>query len=303
MLNFRQVETFRAVMLTRSMTQAAKDLHTTQPNVSRVIAQLEARIGLRLFERVAGKLVPTREGEVFFRDVEMTFAGLRSLESSAATLRRRGTGHLRISAVPSPALVTVPEAMQLFAERFPDVTVSMHVADSITVCQWTAAGYSDIGVASDIFSSPGIGHHVASEALGVCIVPAGHRLAGMPRALAPADLAGERFLSLSPNDAMRKEIDKVFAAAGDRRILSCESHFAAAICHMVGRGLGVSIANPDVADGFRSLDIAIKPFAPDIRFSTYLVYPSSSPLSLLAQTFCECYEISAGRRRARRQAG
>lgn len=288
MLNFRQVETFRAVMLTRSMTQAAKDLHTTQPNVSRVIAQLEARIGLRLFERVAGKLVPTREGEVFFRDVEMTFAGLRSLESSAATLRRRGTGHLRISAVPSPALVTVPEAMQLFAERFPDVTVSMHVADSITVCQWTAAGYSDIGVASDIFSSPGIGHHVASEALGVCIVPAGHRLAGMPRALAPADLAGERFLSLSPNDAMRKEIDKVFAAA---------------ICHMVGLGLGVSIANPDVADGFRSLDIAIKPFAPDIRFSTYLVYPSSSPLSLLAQTFCECYEISAGRKRARRPAG
>ena len=302
MLNFRQIETFRAVMLTRSMTQAAKDLNTTQPNVSRVIAQLESRIGLRLFERIAGKLIPTREGEVFFRDVELTFAGLRSLERSAATLRTRGTGHLRISAVPSPALVTVPEAIRLFAEKFPDVTVSLHVADSITVCQWTAAGYSDIGVASDIFSNPGIGHHVASKSLGVCIVPAKHPLATKRRPLTPKDLAGERFLSLSPNDAMRKVIDAVFAAAGDQRRLSYESHFAAAICHMVDLNLGVSIANPDVADSFRSLNIAIKPFAPDIVFSTYLVYPSGNPLSLLAKTFCECYQTVATRRRLLRDS-
>ena len=60
MLNFRQVETFRAVMLTRSMTQAAKDLHTTQPNVSRVIARWRRASGCACSSAWPVKLVPTR---------------------------------------------------------------------------------------------------------------------------------------------------------------------------------------------------------------------------------------------------
>jgi len=40
-VNFKQVEAFRAVMLSGSMTAAAEALHTSQPNISRLIAQLE----------------------------------------------------------------------------------------------------------------------------------------------------------------------------------------------------------------------------------------------------------------------
>lgn len=297
MLNFRQVEAFRAVMLSGSMTQAAKDLHTTQPNVSRVISQLERRVGLRLFDRIAGKLVPTREGEVFFRDVERAFAGLRSLEQSAATLGRRGAGHLRIWAVPSLAMALVPQALRLFATRHPDVTVALQVAESLAVCQATAAGHGDIGVASDVFNSPGIGSKIALQSTAVCIVPARHRLARGTGPLRPADLAGEAFLSLSPHDAMRKTIDAVFEAEGDRRQPGYESHFAAAICHMVALGLGVSIANPVVAADHVHLGIVARRFLPEIVFPTYLVYQVGRPLSVLANAFSECFvEVAAKRK-------
>jgi DNA-binding transcriptional LysR family regulator len=297
MLNFRQIETFRAVILAGSMTQAAKDLHTTQPNVSRVIAQLERRIGLSLFERIAGKLVPTREGEVFFRDVERAFTGLRSLEQSAATLGRRGAGHLRVAAVPSLAMVLVPEAMRLFSTEYPEVTISLQVADSLSVCQSVASGYADIGVASDVFNSPGISYKVAHQATGVCIVPARHRLAKGSRPLAPADLAGESFLSLSPQDVMRKRIDAVFAAAGDKRRFSYESHFAAAICQMVALGMGVSIANSFVAHDHRHLDIVARRFTPEIVFPLYVVYQAASPMSVLAKGFAECFTQRASMRK------
>jgi DNA-binding transcriptional LysR family regulator len=297
MLNFRQVEAFRAVMLSRSMTQAAKDLHTTQPNVSRVIAQLEKRIGLRLFDRIAGKLVPTREGEVFFRDVERAFAGLRSLEQSAATLGRRGAGHLRVWAVPSLAMVLVPQAIRLFSTRYPDVTVSLQVAESNSVCQATASGHSDIGVASDVFNSPGIGYKIAHQATGVCIVPGRHRLARGTGTLKPADLAGEAFLSLSPQDAMRKTIDAIFEAEGDQRRLVYESHFAAAICQMVSLGLGVSIANSIVASDHKHLDMVVRRFSPEIVFPLYLVYQVGRPVSVLASAFSECFvEVAAKRK-------
>ncbi|WPB55599.1 LysR substrate-binding domain-containing protein [Xylophilus sp. GOD-11R] len=293
MLNFRQVEAFRAVMLSGSMTQAARDLNTTQPNVSRVIAQLEKRIGLRLFERIAGKLAPTREGEIFFRDVERAFSGLRGLEQSAATLGRRGAGHLRLAAVPSFALVLVPRAMRSFAERFPDVTVSLHATDSVSVCQAVASGQADVGVASEVFSSPGIGYRVAHEARAVCLVPAGHRLAGGSGPLRPDDLADEPFITLSPQDSIRKKIDAAFAEGGDRRRMAHESPFSAAICQMVALGMGVSIANPSVASAFAHLPIVQREFLPEIVFPTYLVWQPGAPASLLAREFSEVFMQTA----------
>ncbi len=280
-------------MLSGSMTQAARDLHTTQPNVSRVIGQLERRLGLRLFERVAGKLVPTREGEVFFRDVEQAFAGLRSLEHAADTLGRRGAGHLRVWSVPSLAMVLVPQALRLLKERHADVTASLQVAQSLGVCQPVASSQADIGVASDVVNSPGIAHVVAHRAAGVCIVPTGHRLARGTRALKPTDLAGETFLSLSPQDAMRKTIDAVFDAAHVARQQGYESHFASAICQMVSLGMGVSIANPVVASDHRHLGIVVRSFVPGIVFPVYLVDQARRSRSVLASAFSSCFVQAA----------
>lgn len=295
-LNFRQVEAFRAVMLSGSMTQAAKDLSTTQPNVSRVISQLERRLGLNLFERIAGKLVPTREGEVFFRDVERAFAGLRSLEHSAATLGRRGAGHLRVWAVPSHSMVLVPQASRLFARRFADVTVSVQVAESLAVCHAMAAAQGDIGIASDVLQSPGIAYEVAHQGVGVCIVSANHRLARGSAALKPKDLAGEVFLSLSPQDAMRTAIDEMFRTYGNERIPGYESHFASAICQMVALELGVSIANPLAVADHAHLPIVARRFAPEIDFPTYLVYQSGRSRGVLAKAFSECFSQAAAKR-------
>jgi Transcriptional regulator len=292
MLNFRQIEAFRAVMLSGSMTQAAKELHTSQPNISRVIGQLERRIGLKLFERHAGKLVPTMEGQVFFRDVEHTFVGLRALEDAADAIRKRGAGRLRIASVPSLAMVVVPEAINLFARAYPDVDVTLQVADSLTVCQWVTTGYADVGIASEIFNITSIKHEVVQRNIGVCITPPDHRLT-RKRTVTPRDLAGEKFLSLKASDVMRKKIDEACLVDGKEvRILAYESHFAAAICHMVSCGMGVSVANPLVARNYGGR-IAMLPFAPHIEFPTYLAYPLNSPMNMLAKTFAKAMRESS----------
>ncbi|CAM3520178.1 LysR family transcriptional regulator [Bordetella sputigena] len=285
MLNFRQIQAFRTVMLSGSMTQAAKELHTSQPHVSRVIGELERRIGLKLFERHSGKLIPTLEGQVFFRDVEHTFAGMRSLEDAAAAIRRRGAGRLRLASVPSMAIAVVPEAINVFAQQYPDVDVTLQVTDSLTVCQWVASGYADVGVASEIFNATGVESELLQRNVGVLIAPLDHRLARRKKTITPRDLVGEKFLSLKSSDIARKQIDDACLIDGEeRRILAYESHFAAAICHMVSRGMGVSIANPLVAKAYADR-VAIRPFTPRIEFSTHLVYPLNSPVNMLAKSF------------------
>ena len=85
-MNFKQVEAFRAVMMTRSMTTAAGLLHTSQPNVSRWIALLEKTLGFVLFQRVGTRIIPTPEAEAFYADVERAFIGLESLNDSASSI-------------------------------------------------------------------------------------------------------------------------------------------------------------------------------------------------------------------------
>jgi len=293
MLNFRQIEAFRATMLAGSMTQAAKELHTSQSNVSRVIGQLERRLGLKLFERHAGKLLPTLEGQVFFRDVEHIFTGLRSLEEVAQTMRKRGVGRLRIVSVPSMAIYVVPEAIRIFSQKFPDVNITLHVADSLTVCQWLAAGYADVGVAQEIFNATSIVSEIVQTNDGVCVVGAKHRLTTLARAVTPQDLIGEKFLSLKSSSTMRKKIDEACLINGEeKRLLICESHFSAAIFHMVSLGMGVSITSPLAAAYYRD-SIVTLPFLPAIEFTLYMVFPLNSPVNMLTKTFAQALQQTA----------
>ncbi len=272
-------------MLSGSMTAAAESLHTSQPNISRLIAQLERSSGFKLFERLAGRLLPTDEGAALFADVERAFIGLQSLQHSAQNIRRAGTGRLRIAAVPSLSLTVLPQVIQRFRQQNPDVAISVHTNYSPMVAHWAASQFCDLGLASYMGDvTPGVRTELICDVPGVCVFAKGHRL-GALTSIGPEDLKGEEFVSLVDNDGTRARIDRVFAEPKDYRKLNLETPFAATICSLVALGLGVSIVSPLVAVEYLHMGIEIRPFRPHIRFSTYLLVPADRPQSLLSQRF------------------
>ncbi|BAF89867.1 transcriptional regulator [Azorhizobium caulinodans ORS 571] len=283
-MRFSHVAAFRAVMLSGSMTMAAHELNTSQPNVSRLITQLEKDTGLKLFSRMAGRLQATPEAHAFYRDVERAYVGLADLEQSAQTIRKLGTGHLRVGAVPSMGLTVLPGIMRDFAAVHPAVRISVHFGDSVTVAQWTASRFCDIGITSYISDAIGVEADLALKMDGVCIVPPKHRLARRRTPLQPKDLAGEPFISLSHGD--RRHIDSVFTRGGeDKRDLAHECQYAAVICSMVGNGMGLSIVNPIVADFYKHTGISVHEFEPSIQFMSYILTPLRYAKSELTSEF------------------
>jgi DNA-binding transcriptional LysR family regulator len=284
-MNFKQVEAFRAVMLSGSMTAAAESLHTSQPNISRLIAQLERASGFKLFERVGGRLLPTDEGAALFVDVERAFVGLQSLEHSAQNIRRGGTGQLRIAAVPSLSLTLLPRVIQRFRQENPEAAISIHTNDSPMVAHWAASQFCHVGLASYVGDDmPGVRTRKICDVPGVCVFPKGHRLSALA-AVKPQDLYGEEFISLSLNDGSRTRVDRAFAGDKEHRKLNLETPYAATVCSLVALGLGVSIVSPMVAQEYLHMGIDTRPFAPQIRFSTYLLLPEDRPQSVLSQRF------------------
>jgi DNA-binding transcriptional LysR family regulator len=284
-MNYKQVEAFRTVMLTGSMTIAAQKLFTSQPNISRLMSQLEKDTGLRLFERKAGKILPTPEAEALFREVERSFISLQTLDEAAASIRRIGVGELRIGSVSSIAIGLLPQVIKTFRDRYPDVPVSVQISDSPTVSKWTATGYVDFGLVAYIVDTPGIEASIFHREKGMCVVPETHPLAVKKR-IRKSDLHGQPFISLPKGDATRTVIDAAFQPDSRNHIL--EATFAPAICTMVAAGLGVSIVNPLVVRYLHIQSLKAIPFEPAIAFESYLLRPQNRVEHSLSTAFYAC---------------
>lgn len=66
-MRLRHIEVFNAVMLTGSVSAAARLMNVTQPAVSRILAHAELQLGFALFHRLKGRLVPTTEAQTLSR--------------------------------------------------------------------------------------------------------------------------------------------------------------------------------------------------------------------------------------------
>jgi DNA-binding transcriptional LysR family regulator len=155
-INHRQIEAFRAVFQTASMTAAGALLGITQPAVSRLIRDLEAETALTLFDRSAGKLTPTPDAVTLFREVQRSYQGLERVARAAAALGRRREGALRIAASVAPSLYGLPPVLARFRAAWPGVTLSLHTGSSPDVLDLVAMRHCDLGVAVLPAEGPGV---------------------------------------------------------------------------------------------------------------------------------------------------
>lgn len=81
-MKFQQRHAFKAVNELRTVTAAENSLYLTHPAASKLIAAMEHRVGLQLFERIKGRLIPTAQGKVFYFEVVKAFNTLAATKYS-----------------------------------------------------------------------------------------------------------------------------------------------------------------------------------------------------------------------------
>src|SRR4051812_21627111 len=100
-LSLRQIEVFRAVMVTGSISGGARLLRVSQPAVSRLLAYTEDRLGARLFERVRGRLHPAPEARRLFQGVDEVYRSVQRVNDLAQDLLRPSAGYVSVVSSPS----------------------------------------------------------------------------------------------------------------------------------------------------------------------------------------------------------
>src|ERR1700739_696845 len=115
-LNLRQIEAFKAVIENGTVSRAAELLNISQPAMSKLIAHLEVDTGLKLFDRVKGRLVPSEHGLRLHEEIGGVFACVRQVENAVEAIRREEQGRLAIGVMPALAYSFIQRATTRFLE-------------------------------------------------------------------------------------------------------------------------------------------------------------------------------------------
>lgn len=288
MLNPRQVEAFRAVMTTGSVTSAATMMHVTQPAVSRLIRDLELSLRLALFERRGNRLEPTAEAAHLFAEVERTFVGLSRISQFAEELRTRRAGSLRIAGMPALTCGFLTRHVGRFVARRPEVAVTLHGLPSHLIADGVAGGRYDLGIAEASVERPGL----TIETLpvkAVAALPEGDPLTKRDT-LGPKDFEDRSFVSLGPATLFRSRVDAVLAGVRRRQLI--ETQLSEIACVLIAEKVGLALVDPFSASEFVGRGVVFRPFRPDIFFDAAILVPTARPLSSLASEFLDTFRAA-----------
>jgi DNA-binding transcriptional LysR family regulator len=283
-ITHRHIEVFQAVMTSGGVTSAADLLFTSQPTISRELAQLEGFLGFALFDRIRGRLRPTAQALALFEEVQRSYAGLDRILATAASLSACAQGRLSVLCMPSLSHSPLPSVCRRFMAENPGIGLSITPQDSPLLEEWLTAQRYDIGLTERDLPPPGTRMELLLASDEICVLPDRHRLLAK-RILHPRDFSGERFISLAPNDPYRIQMDEVFRKQNVARELILETQSAVSVCSMVQEGIGLAIVNPLTALAFAGRGVALRKFSVSIPFRVNIVRPEYRPSTPLSDRF------------------
>jgi DNA-binding transcriptional LysR family regulator len=294
-ITFRQVDAFRTVVSTGTVTEAAAMLGISQPAVSRLISDFEEEVGFQLFQRSGRVLVPTDEARLLVEEVRQAVSGMEHIKDSALAIGKFGHARLNLVITPGVSSQLAPDLIGKFSTMCPQSMARMEIAPNDDAVEWMVSQNYDFGITTSEPANPSFERLTIKDSDVCCVVPEGHDLANKTLVQA-RDLAGENFISYMPSSRFRFEIDQFFDAKDIARHMQYETRTTDSICRLVSRGLGVSVVGASL-NYLKSIPGCVAlPFAAPLNFRAILFWSKNKPLSTVGRAFLDIVhsEISDG---------
>ncbi|MBB3344556.1 LysR family transcriptional regulator [Luteimonas sp. RC10] len=296
-MRFRQIEVFHAIYTIGSISGAARALHVSQPALSKVLQHTEQRLGIALFRRVRGRLVPTDEAHALAIEAAEVFRRLTSLQKAAGKLRFLTDGHIRLAVVPSLGLAVAPLAIARFRTQHPQVTFEVQTLHHDDLFRALYERSCDIAIGYDAPPHPRLQRRTLADGeLEVMfreqdMPDVGERVA--LQALQDRDLIG--MTTGGPlGDLFNRELQRLEVRV--REVVSNQTFYIAA--GLTRCGAGLSIVDEFTARAIGGNGLASRPLTPALGFKVQCMFLEDRPPSRLTEGFLTQLVTALGERGA-----
>ncbi len=278
--SFSEYQALRAMMEGNTTASAARRLGLSQPAISRSLSNLESRVGMTLFERESGRLIPTAAAVRLNARLDALFAALDEIDGPSETFQET----LRLIAPPSFASHFIVGHISSFLKSNPDYFISFEISTSEDVIAGIQEDRFDLGLIGVELTRAGAKLIPFRRSLAACVMPSDHPLA-QHTTIRPADLHDQNLVAQSYRHARRAQLDKLLHEHQATPRVICETSTSTAAIDLVRKGLGVSIVNPFPSVQMPHNGVVFRPFASAIAYQTYFTAPDHRPLSRTARHF------------------
>lgn len=292
MLKLNQLQAFNEVMLTGSISQAARHLHRTQSSISATIAGIEDDLQMKLFERRGGRVHPVPEARYLHSECGEILRRLETVSENMHRIRSLQTGELNIATMPGPSVFFLPNLIANHGLDHPNVRTNVVSRSSEGVYRLMAGQRYDIGLADYIpeFSTEAtLINTDLFEFRCLCVVLESHPLATNDT-VTPQDLSGVTMATLGEEHAVHGEIHRVFAQFNFQPNIRHTTQYFLSLFTYVEQGLACAIVDPVSLESYRlhkNGDVRLKVLGiePEIPFRMGLITPKHRPASTLSNYF------------------
>jgi LysR family carnitine catabolism transcriptional activator len=288
-LSVKHLQTVVTLARFGSFIAAASYLRMSQPGVSRIIQQAEARLGVKLFTRGTRSVAQTEAGRAFIPVAERLLGELGQQSKKVRELDGQMRGQLIISSLMSISHRVLPAALVTFRSKHPKMHVQIREGLTSAVHEDVRSGIADFGIGNALGLAEGVvAESIVHEACYL-VMPKRHRL-GAQSFVSLRDIGDEPMISMPSDSGLRRTIDTV---ANDRGVVfnhSIITNQFSSLFDFVSRGLGIAIVPASAVPSLNENSIMMKPLRPAITRRIGIIRLAERSLTSASQAFLEIFQ-------------
>ncbi|MCV6602141.1 MAG: LysR family transcriptional regulator, partial [Cohaesibacter sp.] len=284
-MQLRQIEVFHAYMTTGSTVAAAEFLNVSQPAVSTTLKRMQDELALKLFRSVKGRLQPTAEAHLLFRQVTAIHEDINQLEQLAKALSEGRTGNIRMGVVPALSEQIAARAISSITCQTSDLTISIEVLNSHELLHLVQAGRLDFAC---IFGNPGNNpvEILFSKKIPVyCVLPNIYQHDGASMTL--QDYTRLPIALMRPTDPIGRMMIRTCFEQGLEPVSKIELRNCRAAIAFAEQGVTASLSDAVTLSTATLTKSRAIPFSPELSIPVSIIRKSEQQASLVEEKLIE----------------
>ena len=239
-MDLRHLQTFKVIAEAGSFVQAAERLQYAQSTLTLQIQQLEAELGVELFDRRRRKIQLTAAGHTLLIHTQHILNQVEQMQQDLSDLAAGESGSLRVGMIEPIARLYLIDVMHAFRERYPRIRLTIEILSTIRTHEQLTANQIDLGISTPPHANAGLIFEPILTETFVLLLPKNHPLQQQDEILL-SDLCAECLLLTDPPCAYRTAIEQAFMAHGLPLAIGIEIGSLETIKQAVQQGMGVAI--------------------------------------------------------------
>lgn len=290
-MRLKHIEVFNAIMLTGTVSAAARLLHVTQPSVTQTIQHAELQLGYPLFTRERNRLVPTREAQALYPEVQSLMSQLESVRRLSKALAAGETGQrFRVLIVPSLAVKALPDALRQFCRSYPRLSVSIRTLHSNEIVRAMALQEGDVGIVYGRNPHPALDQERIATGRLVCVSRVDDVGADRRTTVRMEDVLRGPLIRIDERDPMGAMLADQWQRLGVEPNVgtTVQTHHIAMV--LAEQGFGPAIIDSFTAQASTSKTLHVRALVPEVPIDVFALFPRGGNPPIAVRDFIASFK-------------